>query len=113
MQDNPDQQPILPQEESSFLTNDAEHTGDAQASHGRTPPLWSTREPPRLLATDSPQHVQLVITKNFGAGVDMDKYLTPARTMFDRFSQGEKDEHKKRAYVIKNSCKLKEVEGDG
>lgn len=100
MQGNPDHQPTLPPVESSCLTHNAEHTGDAEASHGRTPPLWSTREPPRLLATDSPQHVQLVITNNFGAGVDMDKYLSPARTMFDRFSQGDKDEYKKKGLTL-------------
>jgi hypothetical protein len=41
--------------------------------------------------------VQLAVTKIFGAGVDMDKYLGPARTMFDHFSQAEKDEYKKKA----------------
>ena len=76
----------LLQEEQSLPSDNVLDAGNSQMLHGRTPPLWSTMAPPRLLATDSPQHVQLAVSINFGAGVDMDKYLGPARTLFERFS---------------------------
>jgi hypothetical protein len=95
MTTQPDLEHSLPQEGESTLTDNVFDTGDDQMLHGRTPPLWSTMAPPRLLSTDSPQHVQLAVTTNFGAGVDMDKYLGPARALFDRFSQAEKDEYTK------------------
>jgi hypothetical protein len=100
MTTQPDLEDSLLQEEQSSLTDNVIDTGDDQMLNGRTPPLWSTMAPPRLLATDSPQHVQLAVTTNFGAGVDMDKYLGPARTLFDRFSQPEKDEYKKKGLTV-------------
>ena len=37
------------------------------------PPSWWVRGSPRLLATDTPEHLQSVIVQNFGAGVDMNR----------------------------------------
>jgi hypothetical protein len=55
-------------------------------------PSWWTRGSPRLLATDTPEHVESVVATNFGAGVDLDRYLEPARSIFERFSTVEREE---------------------
>jgi hypothetical protein len=57
-------------------------------------PSWWTKGSPRLLATDTPEHVESVVatTSSFGAGVDLDRYLEPARSIFERFSSIEREE---------------------
>ncbi len=42
------------------------------------PPSWWKQPAPRLQTSDTLVHVQLVISRNFGAGVDMDRFLSPA-----------------------------------
>ena len=59
-------------------------------------PSWWTKGSPRLLATDTPDHVESVVATNFGAGVDLDRYLEPARSIFERFSTIEREEYKKK-----------------
>ena len=63
-------------------------------------PSWWTKGSPRLLATDTPEHVESVVATNFGAGVDLDRYLEPARSIFERFSTIEREEYKKKGLLL-------------
>jgi hypothetical protein len=58
-----------------------------------TPPSWRCKEAPRLLQTDTTEHIQSVVAQIFGAGVDMDLYLAPARILIDHFTKDERDDY--------------------
>ena len=59
-------------------------------------PSWRCKEAPRLLQTDTTEHVQSVVTRIFGAGVDMDLYLPAARTVIDHLTKDEPEDYTKK-----------------
>ncbi len=62
-------------------------------------PSWRIKQAPRLLQTDTAEHVQSVVTHFFGAGVDMDLYLAPARTVIDHLTNDERADYTKSLWV--------------
>jgi hypothetical protein len=64
------------------------------------PTSWWALGSPRLLATDTPEHLQSVIVKNIGAGVDMNRFLVPTRIVFEQISPAEREEYKKEGLHI-------------
>jgi hypothetical protein len=69
-------------------------------SHALEPPSWWKQPSPRLQTTDTLEHVQSVISRNFGAGVDMDRYLSPARTAFDDFTDTDREFYKTKGFKV-------------
>ena len=63
-------------------------------------PSWRCKEAPRLLQTDTTEHVQSVVTQIFGAGVDMDLYLAPARIVIDQLTKDERDDYQKKGLKL-------------
>jgi hypothetical protein len=59
-------------------------------------PSWRSMEAPRLLQSDTTEHVQSVVTRIFGAGVDMDLYLPAARTVIDHLTKDEPEDYTKK-----------------
>lgn len=64
------------------------------------PPSWWAMGSPRLIATDTPEHVQAVVVKHFGAGVDMNRFLEPTRKVFDSFTSTQRDDYKKKGLLM-------------
>ena len=64
------------------------------------PPSWWAMGSPRLIATDTPEHVQTIVTKQFGPGVDMNKFLEPTRMVFDSFTPTQREEYKKKGLLM-------------
>ena len=60
-------------------------------SHALEPPSWWKQPSPRL---------QSVISRNFGAGVDMDRYLSPARITFDEFTDTDREFYKTKGFKV-------------
>ena len=55
---------------------------------------WWELPAPRLQASDSEEHISSVISTNFGLGVDMSVYLSPARMVIDGLTSEERDNYK-------------------
>ncbi len=64
------------------------------------PPSWWAMGSARLIATDTPEHVQTVVTKHFGPGVDMNKFLEPTQKVFDSFTPTQREEYKKKGLLM-------------
>ena len=64
----------------------------ARATKGHV--LWWELPAPRLQASDSEEHISSVISANFGLGVDMSVYLSPARMVIDGLTSEERDNYK-------------------
>jgi hypothetical protein len=99
----------LDQGSKDTSTADANAT-EEQHSHESTanvvdlladPPSWWALGSPRLLGTDTPEHLQSVIVKNFGAGFDMNRFLVPTRIVFEQISQAEREEYKKKDFTYR------------
>jgi hypothetical protein len=63
-------------------------------------PSWRIKEAPRLLQTDTAEHVQSVVTQFFGAGVDIDLFLAPARTVIDHLTKDERVDYTKKGLKL-------------
>ena len=86
--------------ESSYILTNAEAAIDHNTTNESLPfvapagtPSWRIKQAPRLLQTDTAEHVQSVVTQIFGAGVDMDLYLAPARIVIDHLTKDERADY--------------------
>lgn len=77
-----------------------EHVGVAMHTECEEPPNWWKQQAPRLQASDTLEHVQLVISRNFGAGVDMDRFLSPARLTLDSFTETDRELYKAKGFKV-------------
>ena len=69
---------VIPESQEQFSNNDAlpalgvttHNTSDVHSNDTLlgTPPSWRCKEAPRLLQTDTTEHIQSVVTLIFGAG---------------------------------------------
>jgi hypothetical protein len=64
------------------------------------PLSWWKQPVPRLQTSDTLEHVQLVISRKFGAGVDMDRFLSPARPTFDSFTETNRELYKAKGFKV-------------
>ena len=92
---SPKEPAMLPLQTEQAASEESEENSDLSEVSLNLPSWW-TKGSPRLLATDTPDHVESVVATNFGAGVDLDRYLEPARSIFERFSTIEREEYKKK-----------------
>jgi hypothetical protein len=72
---------------------DVDVTTSASVSKGPGVSWWE-HPAPRLQASDSELHISSVIAANFGLGVDMSLYLSPARIVMDELTSEERDNYK-------------------
>ena len=94
---------VIPESQEQSSNNDAlpalgvttDNTSDdlSNETPPGTRPSWRCKEAPQLLQTDTTEHIQSVVTLIFGAGVDMDLYLAPARILIDHFTKDERDDY--------------------
>jgi hypothetical protein len=94
--ESPQEPAMLPLQTKKAASKDDSSSSDVLL-HGSS---WWTRGSPRLLTTDTPEHVESVVATDFGAGVDLDRYLEPARLVFERFSKVECEELKKKGLLL-------------